>query len=242
MLSIWPWFALGAAVHGTAAQETKATNSPVVSVAACADLWNKLNMTNFADTEALVVAHGNCEVRVAYAFRYEAADNLLCHSAWYKIVGTAPQRCMSLSRSFDCTSNEFDAYVCPPFATQGQRISPNAAIGADGALTLAKRSTEVRTSWNLAWLEEYPVVDGFILPWSNSGALRPGLRLSLTVSASCSPVSQAMRLKTALRCVTAGGSIAYDPCFRSDRAASSLPAVVCNTAPGSRMFIGIKSG
>jgi hypothetical protein len=198
-----------------------------------------MNMSLFLRTKALVSSSSGCEIRVAYAFPYEPADNSLCHSKWYVLSKSSPTVCISLFRSFDCRTNQFRAYVCPTFASQGRRFTPNATITATRSLVLDAPAPTQKVTPAPAWTLRYRVVDGFIQPWANDGHLRSGLAFVGSKVALCSPVSQLTRMKAALRCVSSGGAIAYDPCFSSSD--GTTRSVACSTAPGSKSFIRIES-
>jgi hypothetical protein len=226
--------------HGS--REAEAYGQGGTSIVFCSSLWNDMKMKLFSRTKALVSVRNGCNIRVAYAFPYERADDLLCHSKWYEVSSSDPKMCISLFRSFDCQTNEYNAYVCPAFATPGNKFAPNATITMTRKLVLDGSEAAAHTgSTAPRGALEYPVVDGFIEPWSNSGHLRTGLSFIGTQAASCSPVSQLTRLRTALRCVRSGGAIAYDPCFPSSAQRDPLAVIVaCSTAPGSRAFIRVE--
>jgi hypothetical protein len=99
----------------------------------------------------------------------------------------------------------------------------------------------------LEWQRRYPHVDGFILPWTRSGKLRPGLSFISTGGArhlrgACSPGAEHIVPRASLRCFS---DVQFDPCFAPTRHWNHRGAVVACGAPGwthfSRFVISAQS-
>jgi len=78
--------------------------------------------------------------------------------------------------SWTCVLATSGAYWCPPLKEPtGPAMQENARLDEGGFLTLDRPPKGTHATPTLGW-QSYPVVDGYIQPWTADGTLRPGLR------------------------------------------------------------------
>ena len=132
------------------------------AVRTCADRWNQSNM----------VGWGPGPVNVA--FRRPVAmerERLQLSRRRQCIVSIAVG-----DGSWTCVPATSGAYWCPPLKeSTGPAMKRNARLDKGGFLVLDRSLRGTHAARPLGW-HRYPVVDGYIQPWTAGGALRPGLR------------------------------------------------------------------
>jgi len=116
-----------------------------------------------------------------------------------------------------CVIDPAGGYYCPLVTSDGMPPlrAANGRTDRRGALTLNAQLQGTRATPPLAWQRRYPHVDGYILPWTRAGSLRPGLRFDQTGGAqhyrgTCFRGSRQTVAKAALHCVS---DLQFDPCF-----------------------------
>jgi len=115
-----------------------------------------------------------------------------------------------------CILEVTGGYECPLVTSDGMPPlrNPNGRTDRRGFLRGVPLAGTHATP-PLAWQRRYPHVDGFILPWTRDGRLRPGLSFIETgptrhLRGGCSRGSEHVVPKGSLRCVS---DVQLDPCF-----------------------------
>src|SRR5439155_12554596 len=88
----------------------------------------------------------------------------------------------------------------------------------------------------LPWQQRYPHADGFILPWTSVGTLRPGLHLVESEHGACGDGVEHVVPRSAIRCVDARTSAPTDPCFPQRPNFGAGDVAACG-APGNTTFL-----
>jgi hypothetical protein len=87
--------------------------------------------------------------------------------------------------SWTCTLVTSGAYWCPPLKEPtGPAMKENARLDRQGFLTLDRPPKGTHATPPLAW-SRYPVVDGYIQPWTAGGSLRAGLTFKRSGRGRC---------------------------------------------------------
>lgn len=189
----------------------------------CVNRWNQMRM-GWPPTIALVSTTVPCRLELAYSSQG--------HCSEANTVPQSPHWCVDRQNGFPCRLNLFGAYRCATHAVPTRVTKWNATLTSARGIALNRPpASRVRTPAP-AWTLKYPYLDGYIHPWTGSGALRPGLLLSGDVRASCSPTSERTRAPAALRCLGSRNRL-YDPCFPNPGQPRLL---ACAIAPGSTRF------
>jgi hypothetical protein len=197
----------------------------------CVDRWNQMHMT-VQPTVAIVEAKPRCIVTLAYTVSLEHGAGECAPFVRRRSM------CVDPGHGFRCVVNRYGAYECPTHAASADMRRANARVMRRGRLVLDAAPSAQESEPGPRWVTRYPVVDGFIIPWTSRGNLRPGLRLTPEGRARCSPISEKTRRPGALRCSSVGGHAAYDPCFVRRRLSPSGAVIVaCARAPGARLFV-----
>lgn len=138
-----------------------------------------------------------------------------------------------------CILSPTGGYECPLVTSDGMPPleNPNGRTDRHGILRGVPLAGTHATP-PLAWQRRYPHVDGFILPWTRDGQLRPGLSFIRTEGAqhlrgSCSPGSEHIVPKASLRCVS---DLQLDPCFAPSAHWNHRGTVVACGSPGWTHF------
>jgi hypothetical protein len=113
--------------------------------------------------------------------------------------------------------------------------NPNGRTDRRGVLTLTVPLPGTHATPPLSWQRRYPHVDGFILPWTRAGTLRPGLRFAETKHGNCGLGAEHVVPKSAIRCVDRM-SAQFDPCFPEQRNFRAGDVAACG-GPGDTSFI-----
>lgn len=199
----------------------------------CVVRWNQMRM-DWQGTVVAVRSRPRCEVELAFAYLQPRGS--CAPAALYRI---GPRTCLDRTNSFVCQINSYGAYACPSHASRTRVREWNAVLRADKRLVLNNPPAITPHVALPAWARRYPYRDGLIHPWTASGELRQGLKLTGHYRGTCSRTSAVTRTKTALRCGVQRAGFLYllDPCFA--RSASWRRGGVvgaCETAPGSLTF------
>lgn len=211
--------AASAAAASGLAGHTSATPSDPQAVRTCVDRWNQSNM----------VGWGPAAVNIA--FRRPVARE---------------RRSLELSRrrqcivavavgdgSWTCVLADSGAYWCPPLhEPTGPALKKNAALDAYGFLALDRPLPGTHPTPPLAW-RHYPVVDGYIQPWTSGGRLRPGLRFKGSGRGRCFVVDETAY--SGLSCLTR--TLRRDEaCFPRHRDGGRGGLAACSYGPGFTSF------
>lgn len=141
--------------------------------------------------------------------------------------------------TYNCVIDRFGAYGCPSNADTAHTLlrNKNATTDKRGVLKLDVPLRGTHRTPLLAWQRRYPHTDGWIEPWTKTGMLRAGLRLTGNYRGSCFRGSYEAPAKTAGRCLPLDGTGIYDPCFpRRARWGHRGTVVACGSWPGGTTF------
>jgi hypothetical protein len=138
-----------------------------------------------------------------------------------------------------CIFSVTGGYDCPLVTSDGMPPlrNPNGRTDRHGILKGVPLAGTHATP-ALAWQRRYRHVDGFILPWTRAGRLRPGLSFIRTrpnrhLRGDCSRGSEHIVPKASLRCVS---DVQLDPCFAPSTHWHHRGAVVACGHPGWTKF------
>jgi hypothetical protein len=229
------------------------TGSPAQALRTCVDRWNQGNMVDWGpalvgvsvrqlDAQQLAQvgmrdrALRRCVARFAFVLRRDPRTGCVDSAP----LPGRPGLCVDRG-TFFCVMNRFGGYNCPLRHEPDRRRplrSPNAKTDKHGVLTLDVPLSGTRATPPLVWQRRYPHTDGWIEPWTRSGTLRPGLKLTAGYRGGgyCDVGSEESPAKFAVRCVWRG-IFQVDPCFpqRADwRHRGAL--VACPADPGTTTF------
>jgi len=140
--------------------------------------------------------------------------------------------------SWICRIGDSGGYYCPLVTSDGMPPLRNRNGRTDqrGVLKLDVPLKGTHATPPLSWQRRYPHVDGFILPWTRAGKLRPGLRFVVTERGSCGFGSEHRVPRSAVRCVDSRTAAITDPCFPQRRNFRAGDVAACG-APGDTSFI-----
>ena len=147
---------------------------------------------------------------------------------------------VSGENSWICYIQVSGGYDCPLITSDGMPPvrHPNGRTDRRGTLTLDHPLAGTHPARPLAWQVRYPHVDGFILPWTRTGSLRPGVSFNQDGGArhyrgTCSLGSQHTHAKGALRCYS---DVQFDPCFAPPGNWNRRGAIVACASAGWTSF------
>jgi hypothetical protein len=194
----------------------------------CVDRWNQDTM----------VSWGSMSVRISIRGLGARERSVL------SIPEPAERRCtLSLAgrpgdNSWICRIGDSGGYYCPLVTSDGMPPLRNRNGRTDqrGVLKLDVPLKGTHATPPLSWQRRYPHVDGFILPWTRAGKLRPGLRFVVTERGSCGFGSEHRVPRSAVRCVDSRTAAITDPCFPQRRNFRAGDVAACG-APGDTSFI-----
>ena len=201
------------------------TDSSAQALRTCVDRWNQGNMLGWQSQS----------VRISIRALTASERSRL------SLAGRAQRRCtVSLAghpgeNTWICRILDSGAYECPLVTSDGMPVlkDPNATTNKRGVLTLDVPVVGTHPTPALAW-QHYPHVDGFILPWTPAGTLRPGLSFVGHERGRCGRFVETVVPRAAGRCVLPNGAI-YEPCFPQHRDFVVHGSAACGY-PGSRRF------
>jgi hypothetical protein len=191
-----------------------------------------MRMTLFG-TVAAVRARPGCQVELVYSFRQSTGS---CAPA--QLYRAKAGTCIDRHSSFLCVLNRYGAYACPTHAGS-TRVRVWNAILAHARLALKHPPAVIPHTEPPPWTQRYPYQDGFIHPWTPTGSMRRGLKLTGHQKGTCSQTSEETNATTALRCGVRKNGFLYllDPCFAQSRAWRRGGVIgACENAPGSLTF------
>jgi hypothetical protein len=140
--------------------------------------------------------------------------------------------------SWICREDDSGGYACPLITSDGMPplTNANGRTKQRGAIKLAAPVSGTRPTPLLSWQRRYPHIDGFILPWTQAGELRSGLRFVATEHGACGPSVETRAPKRAVRCVDGNTGAWTEPCFpqRQNFRVGNLAACA---APGLTTFV-----
>jgi hypothetical protein len=138
-----------------------------------------------------------------------------------------------------CILDVAGGYDCPLVTSDGMPPlrNPNGRTDRRGILRGVPLAGTHATP-PLEWQRRYPHVDGFILPWTGDGRLRPGLSFIQTgpnrhLRGGCSRGSEHVVPKASLRCLS---DVQIDPCFSPTPDWNHHGAIVACGYPGWTKF------
>lgn len=153
----------------------------------------------------------------------------------YRLSRSDPLYKSYLGMYFRCTLNQFQAYVCDGHARGLPNERPRRGQNAryffrTGRIRLNRPPAKPVLSAKPRWVSRYPVTEGLIEPFDNSGKLRPGLSfVGRLPSPGCATYPD-LEHSTFVFC-GAGRS-----CFVPRLPVHDKELVACPVAPGSRYF------
>jgi hypothetical protein len=188
----------------------------------CIDRWNQGHMTGWGSMSARVAVRAlDARERSAVSFGDDAKRRCTI-----SLAGRPGDN------SWICRIGDTGAYDCPLVTSDGmpRLVHVNGRTDRRGILTLNVPLTGTQPTPPLAWQRRYPHVDGYILPWTGAGRLRPGLRFADTERGPCGPWVEHRLPRSGMRCVDRRTAAYYEPCFvQGDVAACA--------GPGSTTFV-----
>jgi len=202
--------------------------SSAQALRACVDRWNQDNMVSWrSESVRIAIRALNARERAAVSFGNDAQ-----------------QRCtLSLAdrpgeNGWICRIGDSGGYVCPLVTSDGMPPLKNANGKTDerGVLRLDVALKGTHATPPLHWQRRYPHTDGFILPWTRAGTLRPGLRFVGTEHGTCGSFIETVVPRSAVRCVDSRTFAWTEPCFPQRRDFRSGDFAAC-TAPGLTTFV-----
>jgi len=164
----------------------------------CVDRWNQANM----------VGWGPAPVNVAFRGPDAKERSSIVLPSRRQCIVAIPAG----GGTWTCVLVSSGAYWCPPLhEPTGRPLSnKNATINGRGVLELDAPMPGTHATPPLAW-QRYPHLDGFILPWTASGKLWPGLRIQGQGRGRCFQVDETAR--SAISCLRSDESRRFDACF-----------------------------
>jgi hypothetical protein len=207
------------------------SRSPASSAQAlrtCVDRWNEDNMVSWGSMSVRIAVRAlNARERAAVSFGDDAQRRC-----------TVSLAIRSGDNSWICRIGDTGGYDCPLVTSDGMPPLRNANGRTDehGVLTLDTPLRGTHAARPLRWQRRYPHVDGYILPWTRAGRLRPGLRLIGSERGSCGFFIEHRVPRSAVRCVDRRTSAYTEPCFPQRRRFRAGDVAACS-APGDTTFI-----
>jgi hypothetical protein len=189
------------------------------AVRTCADRWNQGNM----------VGWGPGAVNVA--FRRPAAKER-------ESIQLSPLRQCIVSiavgqGSWTCILASSGAYWCPPLhEATGPRMKENARLDKYGLLVLDRPLKGTHATPPLPW-HRYPLVDGYIQPWTAGGTLRAGLRFKGKQRGRCFLAAESAN--SAISCLRPDSG-RDEACFPRRRDVRRGDVAACSYGPGYTTF------
>jgi hypothetical protein len=188
----------------------------------CVDRWNWMNYRGGFSPERNVVpvkvqAHP-CRIEIAY--RFKKSDPAYKHY---------------LSTYFPCHVNRFGAFVCPEHAYGIPDGPPRTGFNARwnprvGVMRLSNPPAHRIPAAKPAWIRQYPVELGFIVPFDRDGRLRSGLSLVGRPHRACTTYADIRERSTLYGC----GAGYY--CFAPSLPPRNHQRLACPRDRGSRVF------
>ena len=220
--------------------------SRVQAVRTCADRWNQGNMASWGPTFAAVSFRRptryernylgvpdrpHCVVALAVSYERRLVGKR-CYGD--RPVAGHPRFCFRRTQTYICVIVPSGAYVCPTNAEGSPPLrKQNATVGERGVLTLHASLAGTHATPPLAWQRRYPRIDGFVLPWTSSGRLRPGLRFDGQGRGRCGLVAET--IMSAISCISRTDA-RYNACFPRRRRWRAGDLAACG-APGDTTFV-----
>jgi hypothetical protein len=134
--------------------------------------------------------------------------------------------------TWTCVLATSGLYWCPPLhEATGPRLPENATLNRRGVLKLDSPLKGTHPTPPLAW-RRYPLVDGYIQPWTSGGKLRAGLRFEGKRRGRCFLAAETVR--SGISCLA--GVNRYDTCFPQRRPWQRGDLAACSVGPGYRTF------
>jgi hypothetical protein len=197
----------------------------------CIDRWNQGRMIDWGPSIAAVSSSPRCTVSLAYVYKRDPSPSCKPAVAWHGHTGY----CLDRRVTFVCSLNHHGAYLCPGHVNGGPLPTENARLSGGGYLTPEKSLHGTHSTSLLAWQRRYTFRDGYIYPWTTSGALRSGLTLTGDYSGRCD-----RWIGPGYRCATDTGSLLIIPCYPRRTAPPKATVGACPDAPGSTHFLRIR--
>lgn len=221
-------FLLAALVLGSATDASSRggrAESSAQALRTCVDRWNQGNMIGWPSRSVQIGIR-------ALTARERSVLSLPDHAQ--------PRCTLSLANrpgenTWICRILNSGGYDCPLVTSDGMPPLKDANAKTDkrGVLTLDLPLSNTHATPPLAW-QRFPHTDGFILPWTPSGTLRPGLNYYPgTEHGACGVEFEHVVPPSAGRCVVPAGT--YWPCFPRRRKFVVHDLAACGS-PGSTQF------
>jgi hypothetical protein len=171
----------------------------------CVDRWNADNMVSWRSLSVLVAVRAlDARERAAVSFGDDARRRC-----------TVSLAARAGDNTWICRMGPSGGYECPLITSDGMPAlrHPNGRTDAHGVLRLRVPLSGTHPPPPLPWQRRYPHVDGYILPWTRGGTLRPGLRLVGQHRGACGRFVEHPLPPTAIRCVDRRTGSYSEPCF-----------------------------
>jgi hypothetical protein len=213
-------FLLTAGLFSCGGHSAKVTPAKVTqAVRTCVDRWNQGDMVGWGPSPANV------------AFRRPVAKER------ERIQLSRRRQCIVAidlgDGSWTCVLSPSGAYWCPPLKeSTGPELKRNARIDKYGVLVLDQPLKGTHATPPLRW-HRYPLVDGYIQPWTAGGSLRAGLTFKREGHGRCQLADSTVN--SAISCLTADFG-RYDACFPRHRDGRRGGIAACADGPGYTTF------
>lgn len=219
---------VGVSALSTATPSADAAAPPAQALRTCVDRWNQNNM----------VSWGSLSVRISIRALGARERSVLSTG------DDAERRCtLSLAgrpgdQALICRIGDSGGYYCPLVTSDGMPPlrRPNGWTDRHGVLKLDVPLKGTHATRPLPWQRRYPHVDGFILPWTRDGKLRPGLRFVATERGACGFWVEHRVPRSGGRCVDRRTYAISEPCFPRLRKFRARDVAACE-APGDTTLV-----
>jgi hypothetical protein len=193
----------------------------------CVDRWNQDAM----------VSWGSRSVRVAVRGLDARERSILSEPHPEQRVCTVSLADKPGDNTWICQIGNSGGYYCPLITSDGMPHlrNPNGMTDHRGVLKLDVPMPGTHPTPALPWQRRYRHVDGFILPWTRAGKLRPGLRFDVTERGPCVHFVEQIVPRSAVRCIDGRTREFSDSCFPRWRNFRAGDLAACG-APGETSF------
>ena len=209
-------------------QRATVVASSAQALRTCVDRWNQDAM----------VSWGSMSVRISIRGLNAGERSVLSEPHSEQQVCTLSLAGRPGDNTWICQIGDSGGYDCPLITSDGMpRLrNPTGTTDHKGVLKLDVPLQGTRAAPPLRWQRRYPHVDGFILPWTSAGELRPGLRFGVTERGPCVHFVEHIVPRSAVRCIDRRTYAFSDSCFPQRRKFRPGDLAACG-APGDTSFI-----
>ena len=210
----------GRAVSGSVA-------SPAQALRTCVDRWNQDKMVSWRSMSVRIAIRA-LDVRERDRVSFGDDGQRRC------TVSLADR---PADNSWICRIGDSGGYECPLVTSDGMPPlrKTNGRTNKRGVLKLDMPLKGTHATPPLRWQRRYPHVDGFVLPWTRAGTLRPGLRFVGTERGACGSFVETRVPRSGVRCVDRRTAAWTEPCFPQRRNFRAGDLAACS-GPGLTSF------